>query len=360
MPSATVIGAGPAGSTAATLLARAGWDVTLVEQHAFPRDKVCGECLSHLGYTVLRRLGLDKALHTAGAVPLNRTHLHAPDGSSASLTLPNPMWGLSRLSLDLLLLDAALSAGARLLQPYRCESLTPTLRNLLTNEITSVSTDWTLLADGRGSLLPVRPPATGDLGIKAHFTDVDSPRDAIELFALPGHYLGLAPIEDSLSNVAYAVPARRLRQHRGDLDSLFQQLQVENPTLRKKFHHAHRTSEWLASPLPRFGISSDWPPGVIPLGNAAAAIEPIGGEGMGLALRSAELAVSALIAAGPDRSHAAVRSLPAALRRLWRTRRPTCRAGGLVMSRPRLSSTAVNLLQTLPALANPSLHLIGK
>ena len=44
-----VIGAGPAGSVAAALLARAGLDVILIEQHRFPRDKVCGECLSALG-----------------------------------------------------------------------------------------------------------------------------------------------------------------------------------------------------------------------------------------------------------------------------------------------------------------------
>jgi len=39
---ALVIGAGPAGSTAARLLAQAGWSVALVEKSVFPRRKVCG------------------------------------------------------------------------------------------------------------------------------------------------------------------------------------------------------------------------------------------------------------------------------------------------------------------------------
>src|SRR5690242_730212 len=69
-PRAIVIGAGPAGSIAAMLLARAQWDVTLVEQHRFPRDKVCGECLSSLGVDVLTRLDLDTTVRAYGAIPL--------------------------------------------------------------------------------------------------------------------------------------------------------------------------------------------------------------------------------------------------------------------------------------------------
>ena len=84
---------------------------------------------------------------------------------------------------------------------------------------------------------------------------------------------------------------------------------------------ARRVGAWLASPLPRFGVDHDWPERVIPLGNAAAAVEPVGGEGMGLAMRSAELAVAHLL-------HVIRNGLafdPARLRRafsaLWRPRR---------------------------------------
>ena len=43
---ALIIGAGPAGSSAAILLATAGWSVALIEKQAFPRRKVCGECVA--------------------------------------------------------------------------------------------------------------------------------------------------------------------------------------------------------------------------------------------------------------------------------------------------------------------------
>ena len=68
----TVIGAGPAGCVAAMLLARSGVDVTVVEQHLFPRDKVCGECLSALAIQTLEAVGLAEGLWGLGPAELAR------------------------------------------------------------------------------------------------------------------------------------------------------------------------------------------------------------------------------------------------------------------------------------------------
>src|SRR3954471_7692062 len=114
MPSALVIGGGPAGSVAAILLGRAAWRVTVVEQHRFPRDKVCGECLSALGADVLERLGLGATLRGAGAVWLHEAIIHAPDGDSATTPLPRPMLGISRHVLDSLLLETARKTGVHI------------------------------------------------------------------------------------------------------------------------------------------------------------------------------------------------------------------------------------------------------
>ena len=101
MPDVTVIGAGPAGCVASILLARRGWNVTLLEQHRFPRDKVCGECVSALGVGVLGRHGLLARLRAAGAHELTAARLHATDGASATLALPTPMLALSRAASPL-------------------------------------------------------------------------------------------------------------------------------------------------------------------------------------------------------------------------------------------------------------------
>ncbi|HZL34628.1 MAG TPA: FAD-dependent oxidoreductase, partial [Tepidisphaeraceae bacterium] len=128
MPQITIIGAGPAGSAAALLLARRGWDATLIEQHRFPRDKVCGECLSALGVEALQRIGLMPGLLQAGAVWLHRTIVHGREGRPAAIHLERPMLGISRAALDGLLLDAAGDSGARIRQPARCEAIVSTPR----------------------------------------------------------------------------------------------------------------------------------------------------------------------------------------------------------------------------------------
>src|SRR3954470_19712260 len=69
---ALVIGAGPAGSATAILLARAGWKVVLVEQDAYPRRKVCGECLGAANLALLDELGVGAGVR-AHAGPELRT-----------------------------------------------------------------------------------------------------------------------------------------------------------------------------------------------------------------------------------------------------------------------------------------------
>src|SRR5437667_3322154 len=168
MPTATIIGAGPAGSIAAIVLCRAGWHVTMIEQHRFPRDKVCGECISALGIEVLKRLDLARDLQPR---TLTRSALVATDGRTANLDLPRPMWGLSRARLDDVLLHHARDAGASIEQPARSEAIDGTcvvVRDLLTNELRRIVADKVLVADGK----PALRRDVADLGVKAHFVDV--------------------------------------------------------------------------------------------------------------------------------------------------------------------------------------------
>lgn len=365
-PTVTIIGAGPSGAIAAILLARGGWQVTLVEQHRFPRDKVCGECLSATGIEVLQRAGLDALIRSYGAIPLHFTHLHAADGTSTSVTLPRPMWGISRHVLDQLLLIEAGRCGAEVRQPARCESVDPTaegpivrIRDLITNVVTEERPDWVVVADGKSSLFGQTPRPTQDFGLKLHFKDVDGPTNAIELFGTQGTaggtYGGLAPIENNRWNAAFSVPASLLRLHAGDLEMVWERLVGENRTLRRRLADATRVSPFLASPLPRFAVRRSWPHRVIPVGNAAAALEPIGGEGMGLALRSAELAVERLLAGTVDPTE-----LQNAYHDLWRTRRAACRAAAKVVSSGVFSGMAMEFLRHHESVGQRAMAWMGK
>jgi 2-polyprenyl-6-methoxyphenol hydroxylase-like FAD-dependent oxidoreductase len=271
------------------------------------------------------------------------------------------MWGLSRGAMDAALLDAARDAGVRTLQPARCESLDPvTVRDLQDNRLETLHPSWIILADGKGALLPHRPRPTSDFGIKAHFASVSGPRDAVELFGVQGHYVGLAPIEQGLSNIAFSVPAIRLERFRGDLDALWQHLLTENTTLAQRFAQARRVGDWLAAPLPRFQVSRRWPARVIPLGNSAAALEPIGGEGMGLAMRSAELAAEALDRSERTKTPLPIRRLQTEFARLWRTRRLACRALARLLSTPRIAGDVLDWARGNESLSRAAMAMIGK
>jgi 2-polyprenyl-6-methoxyphenol hydroxylase-like FAD-dependent oxidoreductase len=354
-----IIGAGPAGSACAILLARRGQSVTLVEQHRFPRDKVCGECLSALGLQVLERMGLLAGLERLDPVVLTHSAIHTPGGRFIRIKLPSPMWGISRSALDQFLLEAARKAGATLMQPARCESLEPgppvslRVRRLPSNQIEMLTPMRVIVADGKSALPGGAPPVTGDFGIKAHFENVAGPRDTIELFGCHGRYGGLAAIEGDRWNAAFSVPAHLLRQHGGNIAALFETILTENSTLAKRLANGRRISNWLAAPLPRFAVQNHWRKNICPVGNAAAAIEPIGGEGMGLALRSAELAAESLDASG-------IYSLYDQYRKLWRVRQLSCRTAAQLASRPALVQAMVPRAVRMPGLIEGAMRLLGK
>lgn len=115
-----VVGAGPAGSACALELARRGIDTLLVDQHDFPRDKICGDGLIPDAHAALARLGvLEEVL--ARAQPC--THVRAFGPSGLSVDVPGQLAVLPRKELDHLLVQAAQRAGARLATPWRLETV---------------------------------------------------------------------------------------------------------------------------------------------------------------------------------------------------------------------------------------------
>jgi menaquinone-9 beta-reductase len=114
-----VIGAGPAGSACAQFLAAGGLQVLIADQHAFPRDKICGDGLIPDTHAALQRLGvLDEVLALAQCVP--HVRFVGPRGGHVDIT--GTLSVLPRKELDHVLLRAAQRAGATLLPPMRFEA----------------------------------------------------------------------------------------------------------------------------------------------------------------------------------------------------------------------------------------------
>jgi flavin-dependent dehydrogenase len=114
-----VVGAGPAGSACAQMLARAGLHTVLVDQHDFPRDKVCGDGLIPDAHAALRRLGVYDEVMTQ-AQPAQHVACIGPRGGRVDV--PGSVAVLPRKVLDHILVRAAQRAGAMLHTPLRFEA----------------------------------------------------------------------------------------------------------------------------------------------------------------------------------------------------------------------------------------------
>ena len=120
---AVIIGGGPAGATAALMLARAGWSVAVVEKTGFPRRKVCGEFVSATTLPLLYELGVAESFLDLAGPEVRQVGVFAHDSILLS-DMPRAEtggggWGraLGREHLDTMLLRHAAEAGATVWQP---------------------------------------------------------------------------------------------------------------------------------------------------------------------------------------------------------------------------------------------------
>jgi len=146
-----VVGAGPAGAACALWLARAGVDVVLVDQHDFPRDKICGDALIPDAHHALRRLGLYDAV-MAAAHPAQHLACIGPRGGR--IDVPGSLAVLPRRVLDDILARGAQRAGAKLHTPWRFDGtledggVAVGARLKQRDTVHEIRARWTVLATG--------------------------------------------------------------------------------------------------------------------------------------------------------------------------------------------------------------------
>ncbi len=255
-----IIGAGPAGATAAISACREGAEVRLFEKTSFPRHKVCGEFLSPEVALVFERLGLQSSfLHLQ---PFAVRNAEVTIGRAVKRwKLDEPAYGISRFALDRFLFHQAGKSGAEVFRE-------------------------TAKAGGEGPVIVATgrqdqaPAGQRQFGFKAHYSGVTD--DRIQLFFDRDMYVGINCVEGGSTNVCGLCSEQLLKRHNFQPDALLASLLAARPALKERLQPLTRKMEWLITGPLVYGGKFDarTPPDVYLAGDALGFVDPFTGSGM--------------------------------------------------------------------------------
>jgi len=307
-----IIGAGPAGTAAAISLAKAGHRPLLIERSLGPADKVCGDFLGADAIERLHALGVDPA--ALGGAPIRHLRL-VHRNRLTEIELPFTALGLSRRVLDEALLRRAEALGTTLQQGQTVRRIT---RERDTWEVHTryrdpIRADDVFLATGKHDVRELARPgaARGSLGMKMylHLAPEQIPAlvGRIVLVLFPGGYAGLQCVEAGRAVLCVALSRGRFRSVGGTWRDLLAQLTAASPYVE---HVLAGARPLLPRPLAVAGVPYGFlhrsldstQTGLFRLGDQAAVIPSLTGDGIAIALHSGTLAAKTWLD-GEDPSH---------------------------------------------------------
>ncbi len=318
-----VVGAGPAGSACAQVLAAAGLDVVLADQHDFPRDKVCGDGLIPDAHHALARLGV---LAEVMGQAYRARHLGCIGPRGGRIDVPGTLAVLPRKSLDDIVCRAALRAGARWWPKARFEA--PLVdgddrvvgaRLSAQGKAHELRARWVVLATGA---VPVALIASGlckrrtpsGIALRGYVkNDAMTGRiTALEAVwhreLIPG-YGWIFPCRDGLFNIGVGIGHSHdaLDEHGRapmrdiNLRDVFAAFTRVYAPARELMATGTLQGELKGAPLRCSLEGARWSrPGMLVAGDAAGATYAFTGEGIGKAMETGMLAAEAIVHDGAD------------------------------------------------------------
>lgn len=361
---AIVVGAGPAGSMAARRLALRGLSVLLVDKAEFPRNKVCGCCLSGAALGVLERAGLGRLPYSRGARPLERLDLAA---GTAHAVIPLGLGAaVSRSALDAALAREAVEAGVVFLPGTLATPDGPLDAGRVLLRRAGTAAAFTaravVVADGlAGTFLAgeaeFRPSVSRGSRMGAGVV-LDGAGDAVapgvvSMTCGPGGYVGMVRLEGGGLDFAAALDHGFVRSAGGPGRAVCRVLAgAGRPAIA-----GLDTARWRGTPplTRRRRVQAGR---IFVIGDAAGYVEPFTGEGIAWALASA-LASADVVErwlAGREDAGAWERRH----RALLAGRHRICLAVGWALRRPRLVGMVVRAMALAPPLVLPLVRAVDR
>jgi menaquinone-9 beta-reductase len=315
-----VVGAGPAGSSAAFYFASAGYDVIMVDKQKFPRDKVCGDFVSPVAQNELSKLGITNLPEFTSSNTISSASVYLDGKKLIARPVPKvqdlPRYGrvVPRFVLDKLLLDAACKAGVSFLEGFKAVSMTVNREGVeLTAEGPSgekiLKAPLLIGADGSNStiakLVRGHIPLSADriIAIRGYFEDVEGPQNQADLHfnkeSFPG-YCWLFPTGKNQANVGIGMVLDTIPSGY-HLKELLDNLIENDQALHQRLRNAKLVGQIKGWPLTTYNANQLLVDNhVMLVGDAAGLVNPLNGEGIQYALLSgrwaAEVAITSIIA----------------------------------------------------------------
>ena len=289
-----IVGGGLAGLTSAIHLSTRKKRVLLIEKNEYPKHKVCGEYISNEVLPYLNSLGINPI--NEGAKQITKVHISTTKSNLIKGELPLGGFGMSRYFLDDLLVKKARLNGVKILKDtvdsihFKKDSFT------ITTKISGVfQSKITIGAFGKRSSLDQKmkrkfiQKKSPYLAVKIHVKGV-FPENLVALHNFKGGYCGVSKVENNAINVCYITEYRSFKKHKNITD-FQEQVVFKNKYLRKIFKESSPVFEKpLTISQVSFQTKNPVEDHIIMCGDTAGMIHPLCGNGMGMAISSAQLA----------------------------------------------------------------------
>ena len=292
-PKIIIVGGGLAGLTNAIILAKADFEVTLVERKTYPFHRVCGEYISNEVWPLLKEIGLNP--DDFGASKISKLIISAPNGTQITSDLELGAFGMSRLVLDHELYKIALALGVNFILGEKVLDIRFSEEKFeIELSAKNLIADIVIGAFGKRSNLdqklkrPFFYQRSPYVGVKYHIKTA-FPSDTIQLDNFKGGYCGLSKIESDLYCLCYLAENKYLKQF-GSIKLMEEQILRKNKNLNKIFE----SSEFVWNqPEVINEISFEKKAlvenHILMCGDTAGMIAPLCGNGMAIAIHAANI-----------------------------------------------------------------------